>query len=564
MAGTITLRDEGSEVSGRRVGQLRMKPIGSDAPTEEDIRGELARILASPDFAASGQLSDFLRFVVEETLEGRAHQIKGYTVATRVFGRSESFDPSSDPVVRVQAGRLRRRLERYYLLHGTEDTTLIEVPKGGYVPAFSVRIPGRPGVLGPAPGLRRQDPEKTAAPRFDRPAILVLPVTAIGDDLECRSLAEGLTEALIAGLTEFRELAIIARHSTRAIEGMATDPLKLRSELGVDFALAAKVNKRNSTFRVAARLIDTGTGECVWADVLEGEVSASGLFGVEDRIAGEVVGQISDEYGAIPRVLGRATIGKRPSDLSAYEAVLLFYEYNANVGEHRHARAREALERAVEVDPDYALAWTLLGDLYADASVLGYEAPSPPLETAKRYARKAISLDPACQHAHWTLAYCYLLEGDEVAARREARRTIGLNPNSGFLVAASAWLLGLLGEWEESLEILERVAPLNPYGPGWLRLVPFLDHLRRAEYEEALHEARQLRVPDVAWDPLCRAAAAGHGGNATEAAASSVELAMLFPEVAADPSGYIRTLVRDGGLVRLFLEGLEKAAQLEA
>lgn len=537
----------------------------ADGLTAEDVRAELARILASPDFSASRQLSDFLQFVVEETLAGRAREIKGYTVGTRVFGRTESFDQSRDPVVRVQAGRLRRRLERFYLVGGAEDPVLIEVPKGGYVPKFSVREPDQAEELSGLPPSGDQDPrEAAAAPAFDRPSIVVLPFTAIGEDAELLSLAEGLTEALIAGLTEFRELAVIAGYSARALEGSAIDPAQLRRELGVRFALSGKVKTHDSSFRVAARLTDTLTSECVWADVISGDVSAGGLFDVEDDLSKRVVGQISDEVGAIPQTLFRAMSGKRPTELSSYEAVLCFYHYNRSVGSGRHARAREALEQAIKTDPEYALAWALLGELFADAWLLGFEAPDRPLEVAKRYARKALQLDPLCQHAHWTIGWIYFMEGDYDSACREARRAIELNPSSALLVALSAWLLGLIGEWEESLEILRRVTPLNPHGPGWIRLVPYLDHLRKSDYEAALVEARRLRVPDVAWDPLCRAAAAGHLGKATEAGASSRELAMLFPEVASDPADYIRSLVRDEELVGLMLEGLEKAAQFTA
>ena len=100
------------------------------------IRDELRRILANPEFHASEKRREFLTFVVEETLAGNTDQIKGYTIATRVFNRNKDFDAGNDPVVRIQAGKLRRELERYYLVAGGDDPIRIDIPKGRYVPFF--------------------------------------------------------------------------------------------------------------------------------------------------------------------------------------------------------------------------------------------------------------------------------------------------------------------------------------------------------------------------------------------------------------------------------------------
>ena len=107
------------------------------SPSEAAIRDQLGRILASPQFAASDGARRLLRFVVGETLAGRADTLKEYTLATEVFGRDGSFDPKLSPAVRVEAGRLRQRLERYYLTLGRDDPVLIELPRGGYVPRFA-------------------------------------------------------------------------------------------------------------------------------------------------------------------------------------------------------------------------------------------------------------------------------------------------------------------------------------------------------------------------------------------------------------------------------------------
>src|SRR5712691_7293476 len=107
----------------------------------ERVRAQLDRILASAAFADAQRASSFLRFVVERALEGRTGEIKESVIAVEVLGRSPSFDSKSDPIVRVEAGRLRDRLSSYYEDEGETDRVLISLPKGGYVPEFSERRP---------------------------------------------------------------------------------------------------------------------------------------------------------------------------------------------------------------------------------------------------------------------------------------------------------------------------------------------------------------------------------------------------------------------------------------
>src|SRR5210317_492949 len=111
-------------------------------PKPEAIRDQLERILDSAEFKASDKQRKFLSFVVYETLKDRASQLKGYTIAVSVYGRTEKFDPQVDPIVRVEAGRLRRALDHYYLTAGKNDPVSIKILKGGYVPTFhTVRVP---------------------------------------------------------------------------------------------------------------------------------------------------------------------------------------------------------------------------------------------------------------------------------------------------------------------------------------------------------------------------------------------------------------------------------------
>lgn len=121
-----------------RISRKRSDRSDFSTPTRTEVEAQLARVVASDSFKGAQRSTDFLEFVVAESLAGRADRLGGYTIGVEVFGRADDFDPQTDPIVRVEAGRLRRRLERHYLVSAT-DRVLIEVPKGGYAPVFSYR-----------------------------------------------------------------------------------------------------------------------------------------------------------------------------------------------------------------------------------------------------------------------------------------------------------------------------------------------------------------------------------------------------------------------------------------
>ena len=119
-----------------RVTMTTEQQISAERPSADDIRAELDRIAVSEIFQSSPQLVSFLRFVVESTLHGKKDRIKAYTIGVEVLRRDIKFDPQIDPIVRVEATRLRRTIERYYAATGANDPVIIDLPRGSYIPTF--------------------------------------------------------------------------------------------------------------------------------------------------------------------------------------------------------------------------------------------------------------------------------------------------------------------------------------------------------------------------------------------------------------------------------------------
>ena len=224
-----------------------------DQPSEAAARAALERVLASDDFTASARNRSFLSYVVEEALAGRGNEIKAYTVATSVFGRRSDFDPQLDTIVRIEAGRLRRALERYYLTAGREDPVRLTIPTGGYVPAFETPGAGTP---------RRANGGQASAA-----TVLMHDFERLGGDESSGLLARMLTTALVARLTGERLVevvfpAVLGRGSDLRGQGAATAP-------NARFLLAGGAAIIDGIATVDAMLAEAATGRIVWAVCLE-------------------------------------------------------------------------------------------------------------------------------------------------------------------------------------------------------------------------------------------------------------------------------------------------------
>jgi adenylate cyclase len=232
--------------------------------SHQAIREELERILSSPKFAGAGQVRRFLRFAVEETVAGRQNQIKQYTIGIEALGRRPDFDPTEDPIVRIEAGRVRRALAHYYQHQGRHDAIRILIPKGAYVPVFQTNdtSPIKDNSTARAsPSAGREDPIP-ALPKG--PGIVVLPFDLLTDNKDQVYFAEGLAEMLVVALTRFPDFLIIGPLSRKRLRRQFADLRAICRQYGVEFALGGSLHKHGYKLRVMLTLVDASTGGTLW------------------------------------------------------------------------------------------------------------------------------------------------------------------------------------------------------------------------------------------------------------------------------------------------------------
>ena len=526
-------------------------PTGNQ-PEPADIRKQLERIILSTDFRGSEKQIKFLSFVVNEALEGRASQIKGYTIAVTVYGRTEKFDPQVDPIVRVEAGRLRRALENYYFKAGTNDPVRIEIPKGGYIPSFhTARVPPS------------GDNAHTSKIRYvelpAEPSIAVMPLINLTGNKQQAYFAEGLTEELTTELARHQDIRVIASQSTMRFKDQQIDLKTVGRDLGVRFLLMGSVRKDSKTVKVSIRLLDTSSAEQIWGESYKREQTAADLIAVQEEISHSAIGIIADQYGLINRGMSKESRKKAPTDLKAYDATLRFYHYESKLTPAAFKKALAALEQAVQIDPDYGLAWSMLGHLHADNYALGFCKIESPLEKALNFAQKGLALAPENQFAQDALTLVYFHRGDKELFLQHAIETIALNPNSPYITGVAGWHMMLFGEWDRGRALLKKGMTLNPYHPSWFHLAPFMDYYHRGAYESAYAEALKFNFPELYLDPMMRAAALGWLGRQNEAMAAVGQLLKLEPDFTTHGRKSISRYVKVEGLIDEIIQGLKKA-----
>jgi TolB-like protein len=537
---------EGRVILGRkseRSGSHNMVQ-GKHAVSADLARAELQRILESPRFNASERNRGFLTYVVEQTLAGRTDRIKAYTIATEVFGRDAKFDPQLDSIVRIEAGRLRRSLERYYLTDGRTSHLRIDIPRGGYVPIFDFAEPVRV-------------PHASAGP----PRVLVTTFEEEGDQSCFPTFTRGFTRSLIIALTRFTGLRIFG--SETALRHPAEVGHKAaRPELAADYVVTGQTSLLPDRFEVDVLLVEAATGRVVWAETFERSLKPSEIIGLRNEVANRVGRALAQPYGAIQSDRARDADGRAPERLGSYAAVLLFYAYWQTFDREMIEAVRVGLERAVTTEPDYAEAISCLSLVYTNAFRFRHPINGPlqdPLERALALADRAIELAPNSSWARYALGVARWFAGDPDASLDALETGRRLNPNDTTILADLGQRYAMLARWSEAVPLLEESYATNLAQPGGYRIGLFLYHFAHGRYAEALADARRVNAPQVLYGHVATAAAAAELGIDDEAADAVAAIRALDPDYGARVVADLGSRHVAPELVSLIVAGLEKA-----
>ncbi len=485
----------------------------------ERIREELEKILSSVTFHGSAAQAKLLRYLVEQSLEGNQESVKEYSIGVDALGRPDSFDPRRDNIVRVQAGRLRSRLARYYESEGLDDPVRIEFPKGAYTATFHTDG-ATPGIslteanveatveasasyrdlfvhwkaaaiivlalLATGAGVHYR---RASAPSVSAPSVAVLPFLNRSDDKEGEVFSDGLTDELIDSLGKVPGLHVVARGSAFQFKDKTVDIRRIGPALNVRTVLEGSVRKYGDRLRITAELDDTTTGYRLWSESYDREL--------QDALAIQ-----RDISQAIVDALGGQLAGKTaPSresakvNAEAYQNYLKGrYFWNKQTSESTKT-AIGYFEQAIAADPTYAGAYAGLAQCYAVMPAFTTTPPGKVVPKIRAAATKALQLDSTLVQAHLDLARASEFEYNWAAAEQEFRKGLELNPGDEM---AHVWYANYLlraGRAKEALAENQKALDLDPVSPYLAQSVAgALYYLRR--YDDAIEQYRKALALD--------------------------------------------------------------------
>jgi TolB-like protein len=501
-------------------------------------------LLANGAFRATEAQRAFLLFVVKKVLAGESDEIKGYTIATQVFGRHEDFDQSTDPIVSIQANKLRRALEHYYLTAGQRDPLRIGMPKGTYVPTFQRRWALPAGSEGP------KDRAEADALESAWPTVLVQSFRNLTGDPGLDYMAYGLATELATEITRYQDIRVLMLN--------AATPGRRASGSGARFTLDGNVRKDAHGFKVTVSLDDIRSGIRLWSDTHRCDMEAAHMISFQEQLARVVTAKIAGETGIIAKALSIESKKVPPSDAQTYHAILRYYEFNAQFSAATFWNALEALEQATAREPECGLAWTMLARLYASNHSLELFDRPTPLEEAGTFAERGVQLDPANQRARLILSYVRLLQSNLTGALREVDHALALNPRALILKDNIGYLMTLCGDWDRGPALIRKAIQLNPYYDVIVHHALWVDFVRQKDYEQAYLETLNFRTPTLFWEPLLKASVLGMLGKIDEGWQTVGDLLKLKADFPKRGRNLIRYYIKFDEIVEQIITGLRK------
>jgi tetratricopeptide (TPR) repeat protein len=303
---------------------------------------------------------------------------------------------------------------------------------------------------------------------------------------------------------------------------------------------------------------DLSTGRQIWADTCRVELSIARLMPVAEQIARQVACKISSEYGIIARQLSVESKHIPSLQLTTYEAILRYLEFNTSFARSSFFDAVEALRQACRNDPECGLVWSMLSRLYGFNYATELFELDTPIKEAISFAQIGVKLDPNRQRTRAALAYALMLADEIPAARMELDRALALNPESLIFIDLLGYLLTLLGDWKRGPALITKAVDTNPYYSVVVHYALWLDLFRRGAYEKAYQETLKLRNPELFWDPLAKAATLGRLGRIEEGRCAAEELLRLKPDFARRGRVLIGRYVKSDKIVEQMIRGLNR------
>ena len=509
-------------------------PLNADA-----VRAAVEAVVSSAGFKNSDRMVRFLRVIAEKALSGEVGGLKEYTLGVEVFDRDQNFDPKNDTIVRVEARRLRRKLEEYYQGAGAQDSLRIEMPAPGYAPVF-VEVPALAPVLSAAPEAATAQRSWITFPlmaatllvligltawwwmtpaRGGLTSVAVLPFANMSGDPSQEYFSDGFTEELIDRLTGVPNLRVAARTSSFQFKGRAFDVREIARRLNVDAVVEGSLRREKDTVRITAQLIRASDGYHVWSRTWDRQ--GKSVLEVET----EVASAIAESYRSTLRPAHAAA----PS-LEAHDLYLIGRSHWHTLEPPELFKAIAHFEQAIAIAPNYAMAYSGLSEAYSYLIDMDIAPTRELAPKARAAAEKALALDPTLAEAHTSLGLVKMdAEWDFPGAAESFQRAFQLKPSFAYGIHWYAHYLENVGRVDEGCAEMQRASALDPLDRMYQMDISMCRY-KQLRFADALTQLSRARQLDPQWPMAdlgeCVIAIGRKDGPAALAAGRRTETAM--------------------------------------
>ncbi|RWP90501.1 MAG: hypothetical protein EOR11_07585 [Mesorhizobium sp.] len=556
-------------------------------PAAPAVRETLERLLASQTFGRSERARKLLRYLVEREQAGEADRLKGFSIAMDVFGKDGDFDPSTDAVVRVQAGRLRELLQHYFANEGIAEPVRIAIPRGGYVPAYELNAIRLPDIAESVPELRQDGAVSTDRSNEAGTGMLEAmslasvpssPAPSVARHLRFFWMAIALVIAML-GVLILRQgsTALLAGGDISATPEIAGATASITASARADALpqvyIGLKADGPDAS-RVAASLRAGLSGfdtiDFIGRDTV-GDPADDATSFIFDVLSGPDAGDITIELQSMAsgRVLlsrnltpadsAPAAVEDRIADMlsSALPASGTIYNYIEQTGTpngltqclllngkyylDQNARTHEAayrcLEKLANGGTKSSLVYSELASLHLEAVSDHYAyPPNATIETAVEFAHRGVQMGPTSPYAHRSYGYVSSRLGNTDEAIRWMRKAYELNPYDLGMAAAYGYGLIFAGRYAEGTPILDHAAETFSGHPTWWDYGLFVGELMLGDMNKAVAASMALRTTATKSHYLAaRLIGAKAAGQDHLVSTLLKQLTTEFPKFAADP-----------------------------
>lgn len=367
-------------------------------------------------------------------------------------------------------------------------------------------------------------------------SIAVLPFKNLSNDPDQEYFSDGITNDIITDLSKFRELAVTASNTVFKYKGKSPNIKELGNELKVKYVIEGSIQKAGDRVRINAQLIDTTTGNHIWAHRFNRQIED--IFELQDEIIETIVRKLALKVYQSELALA---MSKSTNSLEAYDYYLRAYHHFYQRTHDGNIKARQLFQKAIELDPNFASAYVGLSKVRTWAVNMGFtEFPNIVLQEALDLAKKAVRLDDSNASARAEMGYIYMRYGEYDIAKSELQKSIALNPNDRISYRRMGSVLLYSGHLDESLEWYMKVLEFDPYlSPGTYMNIG-IAHYLKGDDEKAIYLLKEavIKWPTFLGSHILLASIYGNTNQMEKAEAEKAEILRISPFFKVDFYGH--------------------------